>query len=461
MREVRWGELQENVEPVRQRAARARRRAGRPRRDAAAADARDRGGVLRHLQAAGRSCSRCRCSTATTASATASTDSEAKVLVTDAANQHRVDPSLVEHVLLLDDELLATRRAGLRRRRHGRRRPGAALLLLRHDRARQGHRARAPLPARPRGVRLLPRRPGRRALPRHGRVGVGGRDRAAARARGGSAPSSSSTSARAASTRTSSSTSSSRHEVTNVFTTPTAMRSMMSIADAGQRYPQKFRIVCSAGEPLNPEAIRWFREQYGVTVLDYYGLTESYPLVANYPFMEVREGSMGKPMPGWDVAILDEDEQAASPQGERGEICLRARSNPHYPLGLLAQRRRTSEETFGGEWFHTKDAASARRGRLRLVRGPRRRRDHRRRLPDRPVRGRVRLPRAPGGGRGGGGRLPGRAPRQRRQGVHRARRGARGLRRARQGDQGATSATGCRPTPTRARSSSSTSCPRR
>ena len=124
----------------------------------------------------------------------------------------------------------------------------------------------------------------------------------------------------------------SRHGATNVFTTPTAMRSMMSIEDAGTRYPQKFRRVCSAGEPLNPEAIRWFREQYGLTVLDYYGLTESYPLVANYPFMEVREGSMGKPMPGWDVQILDEDEQPV-PQGERGEICLRARSNPHYPLG--------------------------------------------------------------------------------------------------------------------------------
>src|SRR4029077_19682731 len=46
------------------------------------------------------------------------------------------------------------------------------------------------------------------------------------------------------------------------------------------------RGVLRAGEPLNPEAIRWFRDQYGVTVLDYYGLTESYPLVANYPWME-------------------------------------------------------------------------------------------------------------------------------------------------------------------------------
>ncbi len=147
----------------------------------------------------------------------------------------------------------------------------------------------------------------------------------------------------------------SRHEVTNVFATPTAIRSMMAISDARSRYPQRFRIVCSAGEPLNPEAIRWFREQYDVTVLDYYGLTESYPLCGNFPFMEVREGSMGRPMPGWEVAILDEDERPVA-TGERGEICLRARSNPHYPLGYW-RLERESEETFGGDWFHTKDAA--------------------------------------------------------------------------------------------------------
>jgi acetyl-CoA synthetase len=98
------------------------------------------------------------------------------------------------------------------------------------------------------------------------------------------------------------------------------------------------------------------REHYGVTVLDCYGLTESYPLVGNVPWMEVREGSMGKPMPGWEVAILDEDERPVA-RGERGEICLRARTNPHYPLGYW-RRPQESEATFGGEWFHTKDAAS-------------------------------------------------------------------------------------------------------
>src|SRR6188472_3710981 len=71
--------------------------------------------------------------------------------------------------------------------------------------------------------------------------------------------------------------------------------------------------------------------------------------------MEVREGSMGRPMPGWDVAILDEDEQPVQ-QRERGEIFLRAWSNPHYPLGYW-NNEDAARETFGGDGFHTKDAA--------------------------------------------------------------------------------------------------------
>jgi len=149
----------------------------------------------------------------------------------------------------------------------------------------------------------------------------------------------------------------SKHGVENMFTTPTALRAMTGVEDAGKRYPlEKLRVVCSAGEPLNPEVIRWFREQFGgLTVLDYYGLTESYPLCGNFPTVDVREGSMGKPMPGWEVAILDEDERELA-VGERGEICLRARSNPHYPLGYW-NRPDDTEEDFGGDWFHTKDAA--------------------------------------------------------------------------------------------------------
>lgn len=147
----------------------------------------------------------------------------------------------------------------------------------------------------------------------------------------------------------------SRHRITNLFTTPTAMRSLMAVDAAGQRFPIPLRRACSAGEPLNPEAIKWFREQFGVTVLDFYGLSEGYPLCANFPWMEVREGSMGKVMPGWDVQILDEDENPVAP-GERGEICWRRESSPTWPLRFWNNPEAT-EEDFGGEWFHTKDAA--------------------------------------------------------------------------------------------------------
>src|SRR4051794_7092760 len=148
----------------------------------------------------------------------------------------------------------------------------------------------------------------------------------------------------------------SKHGVQNMFTTPTALRAMTGVADAGTRYPlSELRVTCSAGEPLNPEVIRWFRDQYGITVLDYYGLTESYPLCGNMPTVEVREGSMGLPLPGWEVAILDEDEKPVE-QGERGEICLKARTNPHYPIGYW-RRDEDTEEVFGGDWFHTRDAA--------------------------------------------------------------------------------------------------------
>ncbi len=145
-----------------------------------------------------------------------------------------------------------------------------------------------------------------------------------------------------------------RHEVGNLFTTPTALRAIATVADP-DRFKLRLRHACSAGEPLNPEVIRWFADAYGTTIFDYYGLTESYPLCSNFPTMEVRPGSMGRPAPGWDVALLDGDEQPV-PAGEMGEICLRARSNPHYPLGYW-NRPAESEADFGGDWFHTKDVA--------------------------------------------------------------------------------------------------------
>ena len=145
-----------------------------------------------------------------------------------------------------------------------------------------------------------------------------------------------------------------KYEVGNLFTTPTALRAMTQVKDPGAQYDINLRIACSAGEPLNPEVIRWFEAQFGIPVFDYYGLTESYPLCGNFPTIEVRPGSMGRPLPGWEVALIEVGGEREVPRGEAGEICLRARTNPHYPLGYW-NRPEDTAEVFGGEYFRTKD----------------------------------------------------------------------------------------------------------
>ena len=147
----------------------------------------------------------------------------------------------------------------------------------------------------------------------------------------------------------------SRNEVTNVFTTPTAMRAMMAIDDAGTRYPQRFRRVCSAGEPLNPEAIKWFREQYGLTVLDYYGLTESYPLSRTSRSWTCARARWAARCPAGTCGSSTRTSARSRRASAARSACARA-SNPHWPLGYW-RNEEASQETFGGEWFHTKDAA--------------------------------------------------------------------------------------------------------
>ncbi len=145
-----------------------------------------------------------------------------------------------------------------------------------------------------------------------------------------------------------------KYRVGNLFTTPTALRAMTQAKDPGSQYDINLRIACSAGEPLNPEVIRWFEGQFGIPVLDYYGLTESYPLCGNFPTVDIRHGSMGKPLPGWEVKLLEVGGEQEVARGEAGEICLVARSNPHYPLGYW-NRPEDTEEVFGGDYFRTKD----------------------------------------------------------------------------------------------------------
>jgi acetyl-CoA synthetase len=148
----------------------------------------------------------------------------------------------------------------------------------------------------------------------------------------------------------------SRTRSTNLFLNPTGLRLMSQVPGAGRRYPVHVRVCCSANEPLGDEEAAWFRDEYGVEILQNYGMTEAYPMVGNFLSMPVKRGSIGRPVPGWDVQVLDDEGRQVLP-GQPGEICLRARSNPQFPLGYW-RRPDDTQRDFGGEWFHTKDSAS-------------------------------------------------------------------------------------------------------
>ncbi len=119
----------------------------------------------------------------------------------------------------------------------------------------------------------------------------------------------------------------------------------------------RLRHVVAAGEPLNPEVIRVWREATGLTVHDGYGQTETVNLVANYRCLPVREGSMGKPTPGFDVRIVDDDGVPLGP-GQTGHIGVRVA--PERPVGLFKEYWRDEEATrysLRGDFYDTGDTA--------------------------------------------------------------------------------------------------------
>ena len=111
------------------------------------------------------------------------------------------------------------------------------------------------------------------------------------------------------------------HGVGNLFTTPTAIRAMMGVSDAAG-LDFGVRLACSAGEPLNPEAIAWWGRTVGCPVLDYYGLSRELPAVRQLPDRRGPARLMGLPLPGWEVAILDPDEQPV-PRASRARSASR------------------------------------------------------------------------------------------------------------------------------------------
>ena len=226
-----------------------------------------------------------------------------------------------------------------------------------------------------------------------------------------------------------------RHRVTVWYTAPTALRMLVKHgSDLAHEYDlSALRHIASVGEALNPEVVEWGREAYGMPIHDNWWQTETGAImISNYRFMDIRPGSMGRPMPGIDAAVLRQgaDGRAAvvdghvtpAAVGEVGELAVR-KGWPSMFRGYLDAEERY-RKLLRRRVVPQRRPREGRRGRLLLVRRPRRRRHQVRGPPDRPVRGRDRADGAPGGRRGRGDRQAGSGGRRARQGVrHRAPRG--------------------------------------
>jgi acetyl-CoA synthetase len=118
--------------------------------------------------------------------------------------------------------------------------------------------------------------------------------------------------------------------VTVWYTAPTAIRMMMRLgADVARRYDtSRLRFLASVGEPLNPEAVVWGREAFGLPFHDNWWQTETGGImIANVAAVDIRPGSMGKPLPGVEAALVERREDGSvrvlEAAGEQGEIALR------------------------------------------------------------------------------------------------------------------------------------------
>ncbi len=140
---------------------------------------------------------------------------------------------------------------------------------------------------------------------------------------------------------------------------PTALRLMVREDLSRYRFPH-LRHCTSAGEPLNPEVIAAWKAATGLLIYEGYGQTETIVLIGNFRARgdKVRPGSMGRPSPGFEVALLD-DELHEVPADQEGEIAVRVQ--PERPLGLFREYWRNPAENaarFRGEWYLTGDRAT-------------------------------------------------------------------------------------------------------
>jgi len=147
-----------------------------------------------------------------------------------------------------------------------------------------------------------------------------------------------------------------RHKVTTFCAPPTVYR-MFAQQDLSQYDLGSLRRCLGAGEPLNPEVIRYWQHHTGSVIADGYGQTETINIVANFPGQPSKFGSMGRPVPGFDVDVVDDDGNRLAPQ-EVGHIALSVQGK--WPPGLFRGYLRDGEldiGSFRNGWYLTGDTA--------------------------------------------------------------------------------------------------------
>ena len=147
----------------------------------------------------------------------------------------------------------------------------------------------------------------------------------------------------------------SKYGVRNAFMPPTALKLMRQVKDPKSRYDFQMRSIGSGGEPLGEELLDWGREVMGLTINEFYGQTEVNLVIGCcHEVMEIRPGSMGLPIPGHRVEVVD-DSGNIVPSGEVGEIAIK-RPNPVMFLEYWKNPKAT-EEKFIDDWCLTGDLA--------------------------------------------------------------------------------------------------------
>ena len=148
-----------------------------------------------------------------------------------------------------------------------------------------------------------------------------------------------------------------KYSITNLAAAPTAYRVLLAAGEEAVRQIQgRIRVANSAGEPLNPEVIRWFEQHVGCSIYDQYGQTELGMVICNYHTVQATRhtGSMGRPLPGFRVVVLDEHFQEVGP-GQPGQVAIDRLQSPLYWFAGYWQQETTS--CYAGPYYLTGDTA--------------------------------------------------------------------------------------------------------